>query len=75
MATPTVKSPHIADLLEGFCGRTTAIKADLCVDEPIGCGKAAIIFRDGLSKQEYRMSGLCQQCQDSIFEGGDDGRD
>ncbi len=67
MAIPADKSLHIADLLEGFSGRTTAIKADRCVDEPIGCGEPAIVFRDGLSKREYRMSGLCQTCQDSLF--------
>ncbi len=75
MATPTVKSPEITRLLEGFSGRTTAIKADRCVDKPIGCGKPATVFRDDLSKREYCISGLCQQCQDSVFEGGDDGRD
>ncbi len=67
MATPTVKSPHIADLLEGFCGRTTAIKADLCVDEPIGCGKPVGDFREDASADEYRLSGLCQTCQDDLF--------
>ncbi len=64
MATPTVKSPHIADLLEGFCGRTTAIKADLCVDEPIGCGKPVESFKDDLSEHWYHVTGLCQSCQD-----------
>ncbi|KKM33136.1 hypothetical protein LCGC14_1565470 [marine sediment metagenome] len=67
MATPAPKSSEIETLLEGFSGRTTAIEADRCVGEPIGCGQPAVIFRDGLSKQEYRMSGLCQTCQDSLF--------
>ena len=67
MATPASKAPEIERLLEGFSGRTTAIEADRCVDAPIGCGEPAIIFRDGLSKQEYRMSGLCQSCQDTLF--------
>ena len=67
MTTPAPKSPEVERLLEGFSGRTTAIEADRCVDEPIGCGKPAIVFKDGLSKREYRMSGLCQTCQDSLF--------
>lgn len=25
-------------------------------------------FRDNLSVQEYHISGLCQQCQDKVFE-------
>ncbi len=24
-------------------------------------------FRDGLSKKEYKISGLCQNCQDEMF--------
>ena len=28
-------------------------------------------FRDDLSKKEYGISGMCQECQDDIF-GGDD---
>ena len=26
-------------------------------------------FRDELSKREYRISGMCQKCQDSVFGG------
>ena len=25
-------------------------------------------FRDGLSRKEFRISGLCQDCQDSVFK-------
>lgn len=67
MATPAPKAPEIEGLLEGFSGRTTAIEADRCVDEPIGCGKAVGDFKDDLSEGEYRLSGLCQICQDDLF--------
>ena len=67
MATPAPKSPEIETLLEGFSGRTTAIEADRCVGEPIGCGQPAGDFRDDLSRKEYTLSGLCQTCQDSLF--------
>ncbi|KKM94902.1 hypothetical protein LCGC14_1193740 [marine sediment metagenome] len=67
MTTPAPKSPEITRLLEGFSGRTTAIEADRCVDEPIGCGKPVGDFKDILSSREYRLSGLCQTCQDSLF--------
>lgn len=67
MAIPTSKSPELEKLLEGFSGRTTAIKADRCVDEPIGCGKPVGDFRNDLSEREYRLSGLCQICQDDLF--------
>ncbi|KKM18655.1 hypothetical protein LCGC14_1663510 [marine sediment metagenome] len=67
MATPTPKSPEITKLLEGFSGRTTAIEADKCVNPPFGCGGPATEFRDDLSNDEYRISGLCQNCQDAVF--------
>ena len=25
-------------------------------------------FKDGLSRKEYRISGMCQKCQDSVFD-------
>lgn len=67
MATPSSKSPEIAQLLEGFSGRTTAIEADKCINPPIGCGQAAIEFGNYNSWKEYTISGLCQECQDKMF--------
>jgi hypothetical protein len=34
------------------------------------CGDRALIFRDPSSQLEYRVSGLCQKCQDKHFSGG-----
>ncbi len=31
------------------------------------CNKPASIFRDKLSAREYKISGMCQACQDSTF--------
>jgi len=31
------------------------------------CGKPITQFRDALSEKEYRLSGLCQECQDEVF--------
>lgn len=28
-------------------------------------------FRDRLSAKEFRISGMCQKCQDEVFEGGE----
>jgi hypothetical protein len=66
---PTRKAVPIERLLETIAGRTSAIKSDHCVASPIGCGKPVLVneFRDELSLKEYRISGLCQQCQDEIF--------
>ena len=67
MATPTVKLPYIAELLEFFSGRTTAIEADKCIDPHIGCGKPATEFRDDHSNDEYLITGRCQDCQDAVY--------
>ena len=64
---PTIKSPEISGLLEKMAGRTTAIESNKCVRKPIGCGEPIKGFRDELSEREYRISGLCQNCQDEIF--------
>lgn len=63
MATPTTKSAAIEALLPG---RRDAIKSDRCIDT-FGCGGPATEFRDALSAKEYRISGLCQTCQDGVF--------
>lgn len=67
MATPTPKSPKMEELLEEQFGRTTAIEANRCIPEPAGCGKPIVNFKDDQSDREYRISGLCQDCQDSVF--------
>jgi hypothetical protein len=44
--------------------------------ECIPCGSTKIRdcdFRDEISKREYSISGMCQDCQDSIFQAHEDG--
>lgn len=36
------------------------------------CNQPLGEFRDILSEQESKISGLCQECQDAIFGGDDD---
>jgi len=33
----------------------------------VTCASPIRGFRDELSKKEYRISGMCQACQDSVF--------
>lgn len=46
--------------------KTEAKKKDICVfcHEPVGPKD----FRDEESREEYRISGICQKCQDKIFD-------
>ena len=60
---PTPKSEPLEELLENMYGRTTAIEGDFCAL----CKKEVLEFRDALSEKEYRISGMCQHCQDEIF--------
>jgi hypothetical protein len=64
---PSDKSPEIENFLETTFGRTTAIKSGTCVY----CKKKIIGFRDALSMKEYTISGLCQECQNSVFSEGE----
>jgi hypothetical protein len=54
------------EIAKEFFGRsaTEAFIEAICVD----CGKPIEGFRDEISEKEYRITGLCQKCQDSIFE-------
>ena len=31
------------------------------------CGKNITVFKDEISEKEYRRSGLCQSCQDELY--------
>jgi len=44
--------------------RTLAMAGRQCV----ACGAAVKQLRDALSEKEYTISGMCQGCQDSVFE-------
>ena len=70
MITPKDKSKRIDNLLANKFGvhREQAILDEVCVPSPIGCGQAVTKFNDELSAKEYSISGLCQQCQDNVFD-------
>ena len=50
----------------GFEPEVSAVEAGLC---PF-CQKEVKDedFRDELSRREFKISGLCQECQDGVFE-------
>ena len=68
---------RIAETLEasGFAREIKRVRAGRC---PF-CGTIPIVFRDELSRKEFQISGLCQECQDDFFgkkeKGGDDAED
>jgi hypothetical protein len=68
---PSIKSPRINNHLKNTFGvdREEAILDEVCVPAPIGCGKPVVKFHTVESAKEFEISGLCQHCQDEIFEG------
>jgi len=66
---PSVKAKPMRDFLDSVSldvygiTRTEAIESNICVD----CHGPATEFVDQLSRKEYSISGLCQECQDKIF--------
>lgn len=71
MAEPSSKSPKLTRFLDEAFGRSGAIKANVCISPPMGCGGPALEFRSPFSRREYAISGLCQACQDKYFESND----
>ncbi len=62
---PTHKSEPIEQLLTSVFGvdRRKSIRSDVCTF----CKKPAVNFKDELSRREFAISGLCQECQDETF--------
>jgi hypothetical protein len=67
---PSKKNAAVANKIDEIASelglgqtRTGAIKTDTCVS----CKKEALKFKDSISRREFAISGLCQECQDSIF--------
>lgn len=65
MTEPAWKTPAMNEALENLFNypRIPSIKGDTCSN----CGKPAVKFTDEISKREFAISGLCQECQDWIF--------
>ena len=59
------KNPVIDTLLTSLSGknRYEIVKEGLCMT----CDGRASFFRDAVSEDEYRISGMCQCCQDNFF--------
>jgi len=71
MSTPSKKSPQMHEFLENLSikmfkgvSRAVSIAENVCVC----CKGDASTFTDELSIKEFSISGMCQKCQDEIFE-------
>jgi hypothetical protein len=61
----TEKSEQIENVLIGLAGisRNEAKKKGVCT----WCKQPITDFKDAASRNEYRISGFCQKCQDEVF--------
>jgi len=63
------RNKNLQNALDGFTKRVVnktqekAEKEKVC----IWCGEKITGFKDELSRKEYKISGLCQKCQDETF--------
>lgn len=73
---PTIKSQAIEQMLTKLTGsdRRESIENGTCRPAPMGCGRDVTPpyeFQNVLSVKEHRISGLCQECQDKVFESAE----
>ena len=61
----TIKNPSIDKVLTQMMGknRLDTVRESLCMT----CDGYATEFKDEISKKEYTISGMCQDCQDRVF--------
>lgn len=64
-----VKTPVMEEFLDKLSmatmnrSRSLSLAGNNCVS----CGGRADTFRDEISRREYKISSLCQKCQDKVF--------
>lgn len=67
-----MRSATMSEALMGIFGDSpeAAQRDKRCIKAPMGCGKPidqTPSFREQLHVNEYKLSGLCQDCQDAVF--------
>lgn len=64
------RTPEMQEFVDGALAK--AGKPTMAQSRQAGrctwCGEPVGEFRDALSRKEYGISGLCQKCQDKVFD-------
>ena len=68
MAIPTKKAALIEDLINSLSPQSITRKELITENICSWCGESAEEFEDDLSRKEYKISGMCQACQDDVFD-------
>jgi hypothetical protein len=74
LENPSSKSPEMVKFLDGLSGSMfgRSLSDSLASRKCVSCGKPALHFEDKLSLKEYGISGLCQSCQNTVFNAEDE---
>lgn len=56
------KSPEMVELLKRLAPNACTF-GESCPT----CGKPISYFRNEISRREFKISGMCQKCQDNVF--------
>lgn len=67
----TPKSPGVEAVMASITGKPRTV-GECVFDRGSFEERHDMNFRDDLSVREYRISGMCQSCQDGVFGGDDD---
>ncbi len=64
-----MKKTEKADGIDEFITRNFGVDRGECIEANncTMCEATDVTFRDSLSVKEYRISGMCQTCQDRVF--------
>lgn len=64
----TDKNEAVLDVMEMVTGKRRTV-GECVFDGKEWRDRHDLNFRDELSRREYEISGLCQSCQDAVFDG------
>jgi hypothetical protein len=70
MAQPTAKNVDIRNLQSNIVG--CDVVESIVLDKCVVCKGPATEFKDEISRKEFSISGLCQICQDKVFNYDDE---
>ena len=63
------RTPGLQEFIDGFAKKAFGKSHTECKEEKVCtfCHKEIAGFKDSLSRKEYGISGMCQDCQDKAF--------
>jgi hypothetical protein len=73
MAKPADKNPEIRNFQSEIMG--TNVEQSINANKCVSCGGEAVNFDNAISISEFTISGLCQDCQNDVFQAPEEDDD